>query len=95
MEKRKSDTLSPQLNGPYKVIAKVGSLAYTLRLPEGSRVHPTFHVSLLKKCLDPSITPVHPLEDFTEGVVVRELALTLDRMMVRRKDRTITKVLVQ
>ncbi|GKD75517.1 putative reverse transcriptase domain-containing protein, partial [Tanacetum coccineum] len=35
-----------------KIIAKVGTVAYRLELPEKlSRVHSTFHVSKLKKCL--------------------------------------------
>nr|GEY56494.1 hypothetical protein [Tanacetum cinerariifolium] len=38
--------------GPFKVLAKVGTVAYKLELPEQlSRVHSTFHVSNLKKCL--------------------------------------------
>ncbi|GKD14868.1 putative reverse transcriptase domain-containing protein [Tanacetum coccineum] len=36
---------------PFRIIAKVGTLAYRLELPEQlSRVHSTFHVSNLKKC---------------------------------------------
>ncbi|GJS91963.1 putative reverse transcriptase domain-containing protein [Tanacetum coccineum] len=37
---------------PFKILAKVGTVAYRLKLPEKlSRVHNTFHVSDLKKCL--------------------------------------------
>ncbi|GKA50306.1 hypothetical protein Tco_0743379 [Tanacetum coccineum] len=37
--------------GPFKVLAKVGAIAYKLELPqELSRVHNTFHVSNLNKC---------------------------------------------
>ncbi|GJR40583.1 putative reverse transcriptase domain-containing protein [Tanacetum coccineum] len=37
--------------GPFKVLEKVGEIAYKLELPEElSRVHNTFHVSNLKKC---------------------------------------------
>ncbi|GKC37200.1 putative reverse transcriptase domain-containing protein [Tanacetum coccineum] len=43
--------LNPRYVGPFKVLAKVGAVAYKLELPqELSRVHSTFHVSNLKKC---------------------------------------------
>nr|GFB56398.1 hypothetical protein [Tanacetum cinerariifolium] len=43
--------LNPRYVGPFKVSAKVGKVAYKLKLPqELSRVHHTFHVSNLKKC---------------------------------------------
>nr|GEU74071.1 hypothetical protein [Tanacetum cinerariifolium] len=44
--------LNPRYIGPFKVLAKVGTVAYGLKLPQQlSRVHSTFHVSNMKKYL--------------------------------------------
>ncbi|GKB69937.1 putative reverse transcriptase domain-containing protein [Tanacetum coccineum] len=48
----KRGKLNPRYIGPFKVLAKVGTIAYRLELHQQlSRVHSTFHVSNLKKCL--------------------------------------------
>ncbi|GKC91521.1 putative reverse transcriptase domain-containing protein [Tanacetum coccineum] len=49
---RKRGKLSPRYIRPFKIVASVGPVAYTLEFPEELKgIHSTFHVSNLKKCL--------------------------------------------
>ena len=48
---KKDNKLSPKYYGPYKVLEKIGTMAYKLELLASSRVHQVFHVSCLNNVI--------------------------------------------
>ncbi|GJY70996.1 putative reverse transcriptase domain-containing protein [Tanacetum coccineum] len=59
----KRGKLNPRYIGPFRIIERIGPVAYRLDLPqELSRVHNVFHICNLKKCLSDD-TLVIPLEE--------------------------------
>ena len=70
---KKDNKLSPKYYGPYKVLQKIGTMAYKLELLAASRVHPVFHVSCLNKVIGDKL-PVQAIlpELDEEGKIIFE-----------------------
>ncbi|KAK9057988.1 hypothetical protein SSX86_016497 [Deinandra increscens subsp. villosa] len=95
---RKRGKLSPRFIGPFKILARVGKVAYQLELPdELSGIHNTFHVSYLRKCLADESAYV-PLDDLVIddklNYVERPIAI-LDRKVKRLRNKEVNQVKVQ
>ncbi|GJX60512.1 putative reverse transcriptase domain-containing protein [Tanacetum coccineum] len=82
----KQGKLNPRYIGPFKVLAKVGTIAYILEFPQQlSRVHSTFHVSNLKKCLsdEPLAIPLDEIHIDDKLHFVEEPVEIMDREVKR------------
>jgi hypothetical protein len=95
---RKRGKLGPRYIGPFKVLQRVGRVAYRLDLPpELERIHNTFHVSQLRKCLADATAHV-PLDDIVvdEKMNYVETPVAIKDTKVKHlRNKEIRQVLVQ
>ncbi|GKC86918.1 hypothetical protein Tco_1147567 [Tanacetum coccineum] len=94
----KRGKLNPRYVGPFRVLAKVGKVAYRLELPQKlSRVHHTFHVSNLKKCYadEPLVMPLEGIHVDDKLQFVEEPVEIMEREIKRLKRSRIPLVKVR
>ncbi|GKB29279.1 hypothetical protein Tco_0868680 [Tanacetum coccineum] len=94
----KRGELNPRYVGPFKVLEKIRSVAYKLKLPqELSRVHNMFQVSNLKKCYadEPLAVPLDGLHIDDKLHFVEEPVEIIDREVKRLKQSRIPIVKVR
>jgi hypothetical protein len=79
---RRDSKLAPRYYGPFQILQRIGKVAYKLALPVDSRIHPVFHVSVLKEKLGAMVSsqPQLPVTLQTQdGISVRPQAILEQR----------------
>ncbi|CAN0843597.1 hypothetical protein LINGRAHAP2_LOCUS3930 [Linum grandiflorum] len=94
--RRASQKLSCRFYGPYIITERLGPVAYRLGLPEGSRVHPVFHVSLLRRCNTINPSPSSDIPPITDnGSLLLQPEAIIDTRWTRCGSRFVEEVLVK
>src|SRR3984885_6559157 len=93
---KKDNKLSPKYYGPYKVLQKIGTMAYKLEFPADSTLHPFFHVSCLNKVIGdklPVQTILRELDE--EGKIILEPEAVTETKTRQLRNRSISEYLIK
>ena len=77
--------LSARYYGPFEILQRVGKVAYNLKLPLGSRIHPVFHVSMLKKKVGDKVQVQSNLTSIHDDKLVPIPRSILDRRIRKKR----------
>lgn len=84
--RRRNKKLAPKYFGPFEVIERIGAMAYKLKLPDSSSIHPVFHVSLLRRVIGSEVT---------EPVLPEGLTKDMEVILQPKKDMEFMKEVIQ
>jgi hypothetical protein len=90
LKKSEVEKLKPKFYGPYRVIKRVGEVAYNLELQEGRKIHNVFHVSCLKKEVGKQVTTSEELPPLDEE---GRLELVSEEVLEHREHRLRSRVI--
>ncbi|KAM3269489.1 putative protein isoform X1 [Capsicum chacoense] len=93
----------PPLHLPYlpgessstEIIKRIGPVAYTLLLPSSVKIHPTVHVSLLKRCYKVPFSITCPPTVELDNPNCPHPEAALQRRMVKKGNKAVAQVLVK
>jgi len=92
---KSSNKLAAKYFGPFPIIARIGTVAYKLQLPADSKIHPVFHISLLRQHVGarPAQSTLPAMDD--TGVIAAEPVAILDRRLGKVGNKAVVYLLIQ
>ncbi|XP_033139125.1 uncharacterized protein LOC117130246 [Brassica rapa] len=88
--------LAVRFIGPYRIIGRVGEVAFRLELPEDMNLHPVFHVSMLRRHIrDPDSIEPERIPELRTNLTYPEGPISIgERHLKKLKNREIPQIQV-